>query len=528
MNKRLLLLGGLIFLGFLAKLFLIFGSGEFLLSNLIPDDSFYYFKTAQNILIGNGSTFDGVNPANGYHPLWMVLILPFFAIFDSGVVGDLTPIRGVLLFSSLLDVGTILVILSIIRKYTEELWVSILIASFWVFNPFIIYEVLSGLETSLSLFLIALSLLLLIRTYLEEENSYVLLGITGGLMMLARLDNLFYFLALLLFVFIYDKASWKRVLQIGLVATVIVLPWLVWNIAYFGSLLTSSSAAFTMYQHGLIVQDHGPSVLQKIKAMAYMAEHGFQTVLTQTGALVMALLTLGFGIQSIVLRQREKIRGLLQRPEFFFFCSWFLLFMLHTVVRLGYRTWYFISFNIFLTLVIAFIFKDFEIKDYIKNKLLRNIFMVATLLFVAFSFFVSWSQNLQGRERAQLEMLAMARWGNENLKEDVIIGAFNSGVQGYFSKHTVVNLDGLINQSAYEAMKNRSLWKYLKDQNITHLSDFDIYAEYRYRQYLGVSQPQMYLKPIHSISLFDHGRSGPRPGIHISEVLHAPISSKSY
>ena len=32
----------------------------------------------RNIAEGFGSTFDGVNPTNGYHPLWLVAILPFF------------------------------------------------------------------------------------------------------------------------------------------------------------------------------------------------------------------------------------------------------------------------------------------------------------------------------------------------------------------------------------------------------------------------------------------------------------------
>lgn len=42
----------------------------------VPDDAFYYFKIAQNIAAGRGSTFDGLHPTNGYHPLWMGLLIP--------------------------------------------------------------------------------------------------------------------------------------------------------------------------------------------------------------------------------------------------------------------------------------------------------------------------------------------------------------------------------------------------------------------------------------------------------------------
>src|SRR4051812_10146858 len=45
---------------------------------LSADDSFYYFRTAQHIVAGDGSTFDGINFTNGYHPLWMTLLLPIF------------------------------------------------------------------------------------------------------------------------------------------------------------------------------------------------------------------------------------------------------------------------------------------------------------------------------------------------------------------------------------------------------------------------------------------------------------------
>src|SRR6185437_1388760 len=45
---------------------------------LAADDSFYYYRTAQHIVAGDGSTFDGINFTNGYHPLWMTLLLPIF------------------------------------------------------------------------------------------------------------------------------------------------------------------------------------------------------------------------------------------------------------------------------------------------------------------------------------------------------------------------------------------------------------------------------------------------------------------
>ena len=47
------------------------------------DDSFYYFQVAWYLAQGEFSTFDGgITRTNGYHPLWMFLITPFYWILD--------------------------------------------------------------------------------------------------------------------------------------------------------------------------------------------------------------------------------------------------------------------------------------------------------------------------------------------------------------------------------------------------------------------------------------------------------------
>lgn len=47
------------------------------------DDAFYYFNIARNLAEGKFSTFDGgITRTNGYHPVWMLLITPFHMIFD--------------------------------------------------------------------------------------------------------------------------------------------------------------------------------------------------------------------------------------------------------------------------------------------------------------------------------------------------------------------------------------------------------------------------------------------------------------
>ena len=47
------------------------------------DDAFYYFEIASNMAEGQFSTFDGgITRTNGYHPLWLWLITPFYWFLD--------------------------------------------------------------------------------------------------------------------------------------------------------------------------------------------------------------------------------------------------------------------------------------------------------------------------------------------------------------------------------------------------------------------------------------------------------------
>ncbi len=45
------------------------------------DDFFYYAEVARNLAAGHGSTFDGIHLTNGYHPLWMLVILLLYKLF---------------------------------------------------------------------------------------------------------------------------------------------------------------------------------------------------------------------------------------------------------------------------------------------------------------------------------------------------------------------------------------------------------------------------------------------------------------
>src|SRR6202041_2863493 len=74
---------GVIALGIAAQLYLVTRGFEYLLTHVMPDDAFFYFKIAENIVQGLGPTFDGLGATNGFHPLWLVILIPIFKFFAS-------------------------------------------------------------------------------------------------------------------------------------------------------------------------------------------------------------------------------------------------------------------------------------------------------------------------------------------------------------------------------------------------------------------------------------------------------------
>ena len=158
------------------------------------DDAYYYFKVAQNISEGHGSTFDGINATNGYHPLWMLICVPIFALARFDLI---LPLRVLLLVMSGLSVATAILLYRLVGKVFVPA-IGAIAALFWVFS----FDVLAivyqhGLETGIAAFFIVLLIYKLYgfdkswRTQAVSKRQILTLGIIAALAMFSRLDLVF-------------------------------------------------------------------------------------------------------------------------------------------------------------------------------------------------------------------------------------------------------------------------------------------------------------------------------------------------
>jgi len=66
----------------------------------------------------------------------------------------------------------------------------------------------------------------------------------------------------------------------------------------------------------------------------------------------------------------------------------------------------------------------------------------------------------------------VADWINKNLPAGAKIGAFQSGIIGYFAQAQVINLDGVVNQDAFQALKDKRMLEYIEKSGIQYVMDW--------------------------------------------------------
>ena len=155
----------------------------------VQEDGFYYLKIAQHVAHGAGSTFDGSHPTNGYHPLWLLCLLPIVAVISSpsGIL------VAVIALQTALVGATVRVLYAALRRLAEP-WSATTAVVLWMLLSR--RQWLEGLEYALQGFLTAALLFVFLGRFFgsgrllwpAELKPFLKLGGVLALCVLARLD----------------------------------------------------------------------------------------------------------------------------------------------------------------------------------------------------------------------------------------------------------------------------------------------------------------------------------------------------
>ncbi len=117
------------------------------------DDSFYYFQIAYHLADGQFSTFDGgITQTNGYHPLWLLLITPFYWVFDKEAA-----LFGIKAFEIMLVAGGVALVVMAVRLARLP-WLLLCAALPALYQYHALFR---GLEAAAALFVLGLFFLAL-------------------------------------------------------------------------------------------------------------------------------------------------------------------------------------------------------------------------------------------------------------------------------------------------------------------------------------------------------------------------------
>jgi len=210
-------------------------------AEFMQDDSYFYLQVAHNIVEGKGSTFNGITPTNGYHPLWLWMVTVVSAIAD----GDKTvSLYLVFVLQCLLVAATILVL----RRLTAAMRLKHWLVALSVLTAYLTATTISGSEAYVNAFCLLSGLLWLLSALDRRQNrAWLLAGIVLGTALLARLDNVFVVGALSVLAVLDTARDDPRLATTGTVAlglggALVVLPYLAGNLAIYGHLVPISGA----------------------------------------------------------------------------------------------------------------------------------------------------------------------------------------------------------------------------------------------------------------------------------------------
>ncbi len=456
-----------------------------LIRDVTSDDAYYYFQIAKNLAAGAGVSTDGETPTNGFHPLWLLLLTPVFAVTQQASLG----LHLGLSLSAVFGTGTVALVYATLRELAVRPAAALAAAAFPAVHPLLVAESVNGLETGLAVFCIAFvvwGFVRLARQPTPPLRDTALLGAGAGLMMLARTDTLFVLplMAGCFFLRQPGRQRWQTLGALAAAAGVVLLPWVVWNLAAFGTLVQVSSVAIAGPHQAHYLAEHGEGLSVWLSRGGdltwraftgqlphlYWVPRGFST-LPFFAALAAGAALLVWAPPATERRRTLRQVELLMVPG----AGILLALLYHAGIRWWLREWYFAPVALLATLLLGVGL------DRLQRGLAGSrggdravvaayaIYALAGLLWFGPHRSDLWIHPSPHREN----QWAAARWIEAYTAPGARIGSFNSGILTYFSDRTVVNLDGVVNADAYRAKRENRLPGYMQAARLDYLVDLN-------------------------------------------------------
>jgi hypothetical protein len=403
---------------------------------------------------------------------------------------------------------TAVLLFHIVRRYVSDR-IALITAVIWAFSPVVTKQAANGLETALALFMFSAVVLYYLKQVRSNESAsvrnFMVLGVLVGLAVLARIDQVFVALAVLLdYLFVLRKRGSVSVglrgVTTALVACLVVYsPWLLFNFFVMGTMVQDSGTAtrflsiayaplFNLGPSEMI--DSGPSLafiwghvvkafaVLKVSPPVHVLFRGMEKIGTSVGlsgafgviaSLLGAALVVGLVFVARTYRDDPQMKRigelrflllvavtLMAAYSFYVFGVFFFIRYLYPI--------YFVA-CVFAAFYLALLFRRLTAKP----AWMRGAAVTISVAYIgAFTYMAYTSAFLS---RPTYYFYDVAEWIETNTYEDETIGVFQGGAIGYLSSRKVINLDGKVNHDALVALRNKSITSYLESTGVDVVLD---------------------------------------------------------
>ena len=462
--------------------------------NANADDAFYYFQIAYNLAQGKFSTFDGgITQTNGYQPVWLLLITPFYWIFDKE-----TALFGIKAFEIML-VSAGVALIAVAARLARLAW-PLLFAALPILyrNP---YELLWGMEAAIALFALAL-LVLAVCLYMRAPDRWKWHVATIAFALpWVRIEYIAISLAVTAALCVIEWSRQERrslrpsalaaishayIPLIG--ATAGILVYFAYNGIVFGGILPVSAAVKLALSQAQWAEEGGYSFIENFR---YMIRREIFDYELRFALEICAYLLIAW---RFALRSNDRRDWLLVAflVGMFGLAAGHLAKFAQAVLTVHPDTenqiWHFVPAYLMTALIIPvrLYIAILLIRRFIAprrritaNALSIGVFIIGAALLLGRAGFNEPFKWVDQEVRSTTQYWGTASYMgvqvmNRALPEGSVIGSRDAGVIGYFSRFPVVNLDGLVN--SYEHLRARPIRQteginFYRRYGITHFAN---------------------------------------------------------
>lgn len=190
-------------------------------TNLTEEDAFITFRIARHLAEGVGFVYNnGERILGTTSPLFALLLGGWIAIVSKNII------LGARIINLITSTSSLIFLLLALRKIGASKFQQIAVLIIFALSVKLIVLEVGGMETALVIFLMIAS------WYLFLTRRLVWTSIILGLLVLTRLDLFIWPVSMLLIEMISHP---KKALRMGIIVLLIVLPWIIFSLNYFGS-----------------------------------------------------------------------------------------------------------------------------------------------------------------------------------------------------------------------------------------------------------------------------------------------------